>query len=73
MYESDFRSSVISFIIITFPFFIIITCFRVGMRLAVHDRLIVSFLLQPSTWVPAEVESSRFIVDEDGQHEWNCW
>ena len=33
--------------------------------------LIVSFLLEPAAWVSAQVESSRLVVDEDGEHEWN--
>ena len=33
------------------------------------SRLIVSFLLEPASWIPAEVESSRLVVDEDGEHE----
>ena len=33
--------------------------------------LVVSFLLEPASWVSAEVESSRLVVDEDGEHEGN--
>ena len=33
--------------------------------------LIVSFLLEPATRISAEVESSRFVIDEDCYHEGN--
>ena len=31
--------------------------------------LVVSFLLEPASWVSTEVESSRLVVNEDGEHE----
>lgn len=33
--------------------------------------LVVSLLFEPASRVAAQVETSDFIVDENGQHEWN--
>lgn len=35
--------------------------------------LIVGFLFQPASGIATQVETSGFIIDEDGQHEWNGW
>ena len=48
----------------------LVTCAR-ALRVWLNSpsRLIVSFLLEPASWIPAEVEPSRLVVDEDGEHE----
>lgn len=36
-------------------------------------NLVIRFLLQPSTWVTSEIETTCFVIQEDCQAEWQSW
>ncbi|PSN29410.1 hypothetical protein C0J52_26993 [Blattella germanica] len=29
--------------------------------------------MTPTSWIPAKVETTHLIIDEDGDHEWDSW